>query len=445
MNAWILLVLISVLTVSGCAGPRPELAKSTPPTSVKTDDQAQVTEVPPDDTRPTDEEDGLLYRLLAAPEYLWKGITYPIKKMSIFYEQVDLLERALDFFLNEERTGGVVPRFEFGGAIGAGVGLTAFHNNLFNKNKQIRASYLFGLRNNQAGEFSYKDPAFLGSPYKLEVNLLGLDVDRGRFFPGGNRAPKDRDGGQTNFELDEISGDVKVGRPVVSALSAFFLGRAFYADAKEGKGRDIPATIPGVGSSLTAIEGGPQVTYDSRDSPFRPSTGWLIDATFSYTNQVDGDQFEYIGYTAEIQRYFSVFRGNRVLLLRAYLAKLDSLKDRSIPFYELNQLDLNHGLRGYERGRFFDEGALLFNAEWRYPVWAQTEGSIFVDAGQVFNEYRDLNTRTFRISVGTGFRFVTKQKFAFRVQVAGSEDGLQLLLKGDVEFQRKRGTFLGGF
>ena len=47
--------------------------------------------------------------------------------MSIFYEQVDLLERALDVFLNEERTSGIFPRFEFGGAIGGGVGLTAFH------------------------------------------------------------------------------------------------------------------------------------------------------------------------------------------------------------------------------------------------------------------------------------------------------------------------------
>lgn len=444
MNVPILLVFITVLTTSGCAGTRPELAQTPPTSSAQADDQAKPNTVLSDATRPTDEEDGVFYRLLAAPEYLWKGLTYPIKKMSIFYEQVDLLERALDVFLNEERTGGVFPRFEFGGAIGGGIGLTAFHNNLFNQKKQVRASYLFGFPGNQAGEFSYKDPAFLDSPYRLETNILGLDVDRGRFFPGGNRAPKARDKGRTNFELDEVSGDIKVGRQVVSDLSASFRGRVFYADAKEGKGRDIPATIPGVGSSLTAIEVEPQLTYDSRDSPFRPSTGWLIDATFSYTNQVNGDEFEYIGYTAEVQRYISVFRGNRVLLLRAYVAKLDSVKDRSIPFYELNQLDLNHGLRGYERGRWFDEGALLFNAEWRYPVWAQTEGSIFVDAGQVFNDYRDLNTRTFRISVGGGFRFVTKENFAFRVQVAGSEDGLQLLLKGDVEFQRKRGTFLGG-
>lgn len=432
-----------MVSVGGCASTGPERSQSQQSQSTAVVKQDLGTDLP-EDMRPTDEEDSLLYTILAAPEYLWKGFTYPIKKMSILYEEVDLLERVLDVFLNDARTGGVVPRFEFGGALGGGIGLTAFHNNLFNQKKRIRASYLIGFPDNHAGEFSYNDPAVLGSPYTLDFNLLGLDVDRGRFFPGGNRAPKDRDGGQTNFELDEISGDVTVGRPIVGDFSGSFFSRMFYADAKAGSGRDIPAMVPGVGTSLTAFEVGPQLTYDSRDSQFRPSDGWFIDATFTYTNQVDGNTFEYVGYTAEVQRLIPIFRGNRVLLLRAYLAKLNSLNDRAIPFYELNRLDRNHGLRGYERGRWSDEGALLFNAEWRYPVWAQTEGSLFIDAGQVFNEFRDLETRTFRLSAGAGFRFVTKENFALRVQVAGSEEGMQLLLKGDVEFQRKRGTFLGG-
>ncbi len=69
-----------------------------------------------------DEEDALLYRLLAAPEYVWEGFTYPIKKLSIFYERVDLLDRTLDFFLNKDRTGGIYPRFALGGVISTGIG-----------------------------------------------------------------------------------------------------------------------------------------------------------------------------------------------------------------------------------------------------------------------------------------------------------------------------------
>ena len=133
MHAPILLVFIAVLSTCGCASTSPELAQTPHTNSTKADDREKANDGQTADIRPVDEEDSFFYRLLAAPEYLWKGLTYPIKKMSIFYEQVDLLERALDIFLNEERTGGVFPRFEFGGAIGGGIGLTAFHNNLFNK------------------------------------------------------------------------------------------------------------------------------------------------------------------------------------------------------------------------------------------------------------------------------------------------------------------------
>ena len=149
------LLFFSLATTACMTGPPPSPPTQQPSSSSVAEEQPLENE-----DLPSDEEDGLFYRLLAVPEYLWKGFTYPIKKMSIFYEEVDLLERALDVFLNEARTGGVFPRFEFGGALGGGVGLTAFHNNVFNKKKQVRASYIFGLPDNHAGEFSYKDPAF---------------------------------------------------------------------------------------------------------------------------------------------------------------------------------------------------------------------------------------------------------------------------------------------
>ena len=439
------IVLVSSFCGGGCATTKPSssLDSSKHATTIASPEREEE-EFASKGKLPNDEEDTVIQHLLAIPEYLWKGLAYPVKKMSIFYEKVDLLERALDVFLNEERTGGTFPRFEFGGALGNGIGFTAFHNNLFNQKKQIRASYLFGIPENHAGELFFKDPDLFGSSFNLESNLLGLDVDQGRFFPGGNQSAKKKDGGRTNFELDEISWDLNVGRSLIGDFSSFIKGRVFHANAKEGRGSDIPSNIPGVRSALTALEIGPEFKYDSRDSPFRPSTGVLFEGTFSYTEQVNGKEFRYIGYTGEVQWYIPVFRENRVLLLRGYLAKLDSLNDRAIPFYEFNFLDLNHGLRGYERGRFSDEGALLFNLEWRYPVWEQIEGSFFIDEGQVFNDFRDLNIRTFRTSIGAGFRFVSKQNFTFRVHLAGSEDGLQLVLKGDLEFIRQRGTFLGG-
>ncbi|MCI0428086.1 MAG: BamA/TamA family outer membrane protein [Nitrospiraceae bacterium] len=388
-----------------------------------------------------DEENTWVNRLLASPEYAWAGFAYPFKKFAIAYERHDLLNRALDFLLNDERTAGVFPKFAIGGTLSSGIGFTAFNNNLFRQNKEARLSYMQATRGNQVGQVFYRDPSLLGSQWVLETTAFWLDFDEGHFFQGGNRA---REQDQTNFELKQLAWDVKLGRKLVGDFSAALTGRLLIADAK-GSGRlpPTPASVTGNNSSMTALAIEPSLLYDSRDNPFRPTRGWFAESAFTYTDQVDRNQFRYLGYRLDVQRYIPVFHDDRVLLLRGYLAKQDSVGGGSIPFYELNLLDLNNGLRGFDRGRWQDEGALLFNAEWRYPVWQDVEGSIFVDEGQVFNNYKDVRLKDFRYSAGAGFRFVTNRKFAFRIQVAASEDGVLTLIRGDLEFIQRRAAKLG--
>ena len=225
-----------------------------------------------------------------------------------------------------------------------------------------------------------------------------------------------------------------------SFLARFFVGRAWESD----EGTPIPPTTAGLNTTVLAVEVEPGLRYDTRDNPFNPSTGWFFDGVFTFTSQTNRDQFRYIGYTLEVQRYIPVFRGNRILVLRGLLGKQDPLDSPSIPFYELNTLDLNHGLRAYQRGRWRDHGRVLLNAEWRYPVWERFDGSIFFDLGQVFRDFRDIETRNLRYSAGFGFRFATTRQFAFRAHIAVGEDGIVALLKGDLEFLRKRGAILGG-
>jgi len=395
----------------------------------------------PQKPKPEDDENRWPYRLLAVPEVAWGGFVYPFKKLAIAYEQHDLMNRALDLFLNDERTAGVFPKFALGGALSSGIGLTAFNNNLFRQGKEARLSYLRGTRDNQVGTAFYRDPSFFGSPWFLESHGFVLDFDEGHFFAGGNRA---REEDQTNFELKQLAWDVTIGRALVGDLSAALTGRLLIADAK-GSDRlpPTPASVAGNNSSMTALAIEPRLRYDSRDNPFRATRGWFAEGTFTYTDQVDRDQFRYLGYRVEVQRYLPVFHGNRVLLLRAYLAKQDSVGGAAIPFYELNLLDLNNGLRGFDRGRWQDRGALLFNAEWRFPVWQDVEGDIFLDEGQVFGDYKDIGLKHFRYSAGAGLRFVTNRKFGFRFQVAVSEDGVLTLLRGDLEFIQQRAAKLG--
>lgn len=431
------IVTIGILIITGCAtaGSQSRLIQQTDRSPPETREQSKAEPL-------TDEEDALVYRLLAVPEYLWEGISYPIKRLSIFYERVDLMERALDFFLNDERTGGIYPRFALGGIISSGIGFTAFENNLFNQGKEGRVSYLFGVRGNQQGEVSYIDPSVLGTAFKFEAAFNATNFDEGRFFLNGNQA---REEDKTLFSLTQFDLGARLSRAVFGDLSASLLGRFFFAegDQSDKAGEQIPLTVAGVGPAVHAFEVEPGLRYDSRDNPFSPSTGGFLDATFTYTDQFNGDDFRYLGYTLEARRYLPVFRGNRILVLRSLFGKQSPVDGRSIPFYELNILDLDHGLRGFSRGRFRDRGRLLFNVEWRYPIWERFDGSVFLDAGQVFSRYRDIDTADFQYSVGFGFRFATTRQFAFRAHVAVSEDGVLALLRGDLEFIRKRGSVLG--
>ena len=401
---------------------------------------------PPPDERPRsgppeDEENTWVNRLLAAPEYAWAGFTYPFKELAIAYEQHDLMNRALDVFLNDERTAGVFPKFAIGGTLSSGIGFTAFDNNLFRQGKEARLSYILATRDNQAGEVSFRDPSLFGSQWVFDTNAFWLNFDESHFFPGGNRA---REQDETNFELKQLAWDLKLGRKLVGDFSAALTGRLLIADAKPSSRLPAtPASIAGNNSSMTALAVEPSLSYDSRDNPFRPTRGWFAEGAFTYTDQVDRNQFRYLGYRVEVQRYIPVFHDDRVLLLRGYVAKQDSLDGGSIPFYELNLLDLNNGLRGFDRGRWQDEGALLFNAEWRFPVWQDVQGDIFLDEGQVFNNYKDIGLKQFRYSAGAGLRFVTNRKFGFRIQVAASEDGVLTLIRGDLEFIRRRAAMLG--
>ena len=390
---------------------------------------------------PEDAENKWPYRLLAVPEVAWGGFVYPFKKLAIAYEQHDFMNRALDLFMNDERTAGVFPKFALGGTLSSGIGFTAFNNNLFRQNKEARLSYILATRENQVAELSYRDPSLFGSQWFLDSNTFWLDFDESHFFPGGNRA---REQDQTNFELKQVAWDVTLGRKLPGNFSAALTGRLLIADATPSD--RLPATpvsVAGNNISMTALAIEPSLSYDSRDNPFRPTRGWFAEGAFTYTDQIDRDQFRYLGYRMEIQRYIPVFHGDRVLLLRAYLAKQDTVGGGAIPFYELNLLDLNNGLRGFDRGRWQDRGALLFNVEWRFPVWQDVEGDIFLDEGQVFGDYHDIQLKQFRYSAGAGLRFVTNRKFGFRFQVAASEDGVLTLLRGNLEFVQKRAAKLG--
>jgi outer membrane protein insertion porin family len=50
---------------------------------------------------------------------------------------------------------------------------------------------------------------------------------------------------------------------------------------------------------------------------------------------------------------------------------------------------------------------LIFNLEWRFPIWRWVSGAVFFDAGQVFAEAKDLSLTDLKPGTGGGIRLIT--------------------------------------
>ena len=89
------------------------------------------------------------------------------------------------------------------------------------------------------------------------------------------------------------------------------------------------------------------------------------------------------------------------------------------------------GLRAYERNRFRDNGLLVTNIEYRYPIWKTWDAFLFVDGGQTFGEYADIDLDDFEYAGGGGVRVMTEKDIEFLLQVGFGSEGAEVVFSFD--------------
>ena len=62
-------------------------------------------------------------------------------------------------------------------------------------------------------------------------------------------------------------------------------------------------------------------------------------------------------------------------------------------------------MRGYFEGRYRDKNAMVYQAEWRFPVYKKLNMVLFGSSGQVANNLSGFHLRDFRYAGGLGFRY----------------------------------------
>ncbi|NIV91831.1 BamA/TamA family outer membrane protein [candidate division KSB1 bacterium] len=408
----------------------------------ETEPQEEMAKYPDPNKIPYRTKKSALVHFLSIPSKIWHLVWSPIGSTVIWVEQNRVHEKLINFFLNDERTAGFYPLASFGGNTGAGIGINVFHNNLFNDRQKINASFLYSGTENNTATVAYTDSTILGSSFYF--NFLGdffNDSDENLFI-SGDVTPEDlRDssiGANDSDEEDETSYSTEQGGVqvdfgyAVNDRVGFGLTSSFKrADVDSGDGfggERFPDNIPGSGAtSLYSI--GTTFSFDFRNGWPRTLSGTLFRFGFQYNRELNGDRFEYNRYTVEVQQFIPIpiLAKNRRLGVRGIFEKLDRLNDKQIPFYELSMLGDAENLRGFDQNRFRGRGSLLFNIEYRYPIWDTWDAVVFVDEGQVFDDLGDIELDEFHFAIGTGIRVMSPTGFAMRFEVGVSGEAVRAL------------------
>jgi Omp85 superfamily domain len=400
-------------------------------------------------------------QLLVVPRVAVAAVAMPVRGGLTLFEEHHVLERLVDLFFDDTHTYGLYPTIALETSLTPGVGARLVHRNLFGRGGRLRLGADYG------GESRFRLEGGVTSP-ALAGGLL-----RPRIVGGWQRQPSavffgigDQDIGQpdaaavalparapvavaTRYSQEvvhaELAVEIDPAGPVFAAVSTAYFKRSFgdmgsgpqAGDAAQLGRTDVrfdTATLKGWQDGTSVYYSEAQLGWNSLTtsnsfvSAAAPSTGTKIAAFAGLARSVGGTEVAYTRYGFDGFRYFDLYGGDRVLILRARLEGVADAEDR-IPFTDLPRLGGPALMRGYARDRFRDRVAMLASIEYRYPIWRQLGGYLFIDGGRVVPGLSDagravLAPRHIRPGGGGGLEMLQAEMFRMRAQVAGSPEGL---------------------
>jgi outer membrane translocation and assembly module TamA len=142
----------------------------------------------------------------------------------------------------------------------------------------------------------------------------------------------------------------------------------------------------------------------------------------------NGDHPVYSRYELEVKKLFPSESKRAILIVRA---DLQATIGTQVPFFEQSSLGGQNNLRGYGVDRFIDKHLVSVSVEERIHlarakiagVAADFEIAPFLDTGQVFNNFKDVTFKDYRMTPGVGFRGIVRPNVVGRIDYGYSKGG----------------------
>ena len=141
--------------------------------------------------------------------------------------------------------------------------------------------------------------------------------------------------------------------------------------------------------------------FDSRDNQFYPQQGFFAKTILSASKAGWGSTYSLQEVSIDCRQYIPVFE-SQVFAWQAYFAGIFGRKD--IPFQLLPTVGGRDGLRGFRQGMYRENVLMMFQTEYRLPIYKRLKGAIFCSAGDVMSS-SGYQIDKLKVAYGAGLRY----------------------------------------
>jgi outer membrane protein assembly factor BamA len=156
------------------------------------------------------------------------------------------------------------------------------------------------------------------------------------------------------------------------------------------------------GSEGGTISGaGVLFNLDTRDNIFYPTKGHFHQFSAAFFGSAFGSDFTFNRYIVDLRQYLSL-NASAVFAVQGFA----SFTTGEPPFQAMSRFGGQNLMRGYYEGRYRDNHALVFQAEYRQRLLGRIGLVGFLGLGEVATELEDLDLQDSSLSVGLGLRYL---------------------------------------
>lgn len=293
------------------------------------------------------------------------------------------------------------------------VGLGSMYNFLPSKKElrsrpsSIRAALIYTQKKQSIIEFGH-DLYLGGEDYHLIGNINFTNFSD-RFYGIGNNTSEDM---EENFRSRITRISINFQKRVIASFNIGILYEFEHNKIIEVEkdGQLAKGEILGSGGG-TASGIGLLMNRDTRNDIFFPSSGDFWQLSTSMFMSGLGSSYDFTRYSLDLRKYFPLF-SSHVLAFQSML----NIITGDPPFQMLSLMGGQNWMRGFYRGRFRDKNMIIFQIEYRVPLWWRLGLVTFLAFGDVADKADNFVPRNFKYSGGWEFRYLLSRKEKINVR-----------------------------